>query len=219
MDRLLRRRGVCSSLGVALFLLLVAGGCQTGLFTLTYLLNGGDVDPDYDGLKKKTVAVVCRPLAGMEYGTLKAAPALAKEISALLQQKVPKIKLIDQDKVAEWCDNNPWEEYQEVGKALGAEMVVGVDLEHFSLLQGQTLYQGKAKATVQVVDCVNGGKVAWEKHLPQSVYPPNTCIAASEVQEPDFRREFVHVLADQIARHFYAHDPHADLGQDGAALR
>ena len=37
--------------------------------------------------------------------------------------------------------------------------------------------------------------------------------------EAEFRREFVAVLADQIARHFYAHDPYADLAQDAAALK
>jgi hypothetical protein len=219
MDRLFRRRGIWPSLGMVLFSLAFSGGCTTGLFTLTYLINGGLIDPDFDGLKKKTVVVVCRPVAGMEYGTVDAAPALAREIGALLQQRGSKIKVIEQDKVAEWCDNNPWEEFPEVGKALGAEMVVGVDLEHFSMYAGQTLYQGKAKATVQVFDCKDGGKMVFEKRLPQTIYPPNACIAASEVQEPDFRREFVRVLADQIARHFYPHDPHADLGQDGAALR
>ena len=39
----------------------------------------------------------------------------------------------------------------------------------------------------------------------------------SERTEPEFRHEFVLVLADQIARHFYAHDPYADMGQDAAA--
>ena len=42
---------------------------------------------------------------------------------------------------------------------------------------------------------------------------------ASERTEPDFRAEFVGVLANQIARHFFAHDPYADLGQDAAALK
>ena len=37
-----------------------------------------------------------------------------------------------------------------------ADMVVGIDLEGFSLFQGQTLYQGKANATVRVYDCQQG---------------------------------------------------------------
>jgi hypothetical protein len=96
---------------------------------------------------------------------------------------------------------------------------VGVDLEGFSLYQGQTLYQGKANAAIRVYDCKKGGKMVFEKNLPQSVYPPNTYVPTSERTEPDFRSEFVGVLADQIARYFYSHDPYADFGQDATAFR
>ena len=68
-------------------------------------------------------------------------------------------------------------------------------------------------------DCHKDGKMVFEKDIPQSVYPPNSAVPTSERTEPAFRREFVAVLADQIARYFYAHDPYADLGQDATALR
>jgi hypothetical protein len=92
-------------------------------------------------------------------------------------------------------------------------------LEGFSIFQGQTLYQGKANATIRVYDCHKNGKVAFEKILPQSVYPPNSAVPTSDRLEAEFRREYVAVLADQIARHFYAHDPYADMAQDAAALK
>ncbi len=126
--------------------------------------------------------------------------------------------MIDQRKVNKWTDENTWDEYREVGKAMKADMVVGIDLESFGLYEGQTLYQGKADATVRVYNC-HDGKMVFEKILPQSVYPPNSGVPTSDRREPEFRREFVAVLADQIARHFYAHDPHADLAQDAMALR
>ncbi len=111
-----------------------------------------------------------------------------------------------------------WTEYTEVGKALDAEMVVAIDLQDFNIFQGQTLYQGRANAKVWVYDCKNDGRVVFEKDLPQAVYPPNTGIPTSERQEPEFRREFVAILSDQIARHFYAHDAHADYVMDARAL-
>jgi hypothetical protein len=156
---------------------------------------------------------------GLNYANAAVGRELAQQISKLLQQRVPKIKVVDAQKVAKWCDENTWEEYSEVGKALKADVVVGVDLEKFSIYQAQTLYQGKANSMVRVYDCLNGGKVVFEKILPQTVYPPNTFIQTSDIQEPEFRREFIGVLADQIARHFYAHDPYADVGQDTSALR
>ncbi len=208
--------------GIVLLVLLAvaalpAVGCQSLMFTVAYLWNGTDVPPEFDGLKGKKVAVVCRPLPSLQYSNSNVGRDLAGQITLLLAQNVPKIKIIDQRKVAKWSDENRWEEYTEVGKAVKADLVVGIDLESFSLYQMQTLYQGKANATVQVYDC-KSGKMLFEKSLPQSVYPPNTGIDTSEMTEPEFRKKFMLVLADQIGRHFYAHDEHADLAQDSTAL-
>lgn len=187
--------------------------------TAIYLWKGTDVDPDYAGLKGKKVAVVCRTLVSLQYRNACVDRNLAREITRLLKQRVPKIHTIDQRKVTKWTDENTWETYEEVGKALKADIVVGIDLEGFSLYQGQTLYQGKANATIHVYDCSNGGEEAFMKIIPQSVYPPNSGVPTSDQLEAEFRRDFILVLADQIARHFYAHNPHADLVQDVAALK
>ncbi len=216
------RPSVRYSFAVALLLavaILPAVGCRSGLFSLMYLIKGTDVDPDYAGLKGKKVAVVCRPMASLQYRNANAGRDIANVVTSLLEQQVPKIKTVDQRKVNKWTDENTWEEYQEVGKAMKADMVIGIDLESFSIYQGQTLYQGKADATIRVYDCKNGGKMVFEKIIPQAVYPPNSGVPTSDRTEPEFRREFIAVLADQIARHFYAHDPHADFAQDAAALR
>ena len=205
-------------LAVLAMLAIPAVGCQSVLLTAVYLLKGTDVDPDFKELKGKRVAVVCRPLVSLQYRDANVGRDLATQITKLLQEKVPKIKTIDQRKIAKWLDENNWEEYEEVGKAMKADMVVGIDLEGFSIYSGQTLYQGKANATLRVFDCTKGGKIVFEKTLPQSVYPPNTGVPTSDRPEPGFRQEFVHILADQIARHFYAHDPHADMALDARSL-
>jgi len=220
MDRLsLRRRIVL--IAALMIAALPAIGCTSGLFTVMYLFKGLDVDPDFKDLKGKKVAVVCRPTASLTYSNANVGRDLAQQITLLLQEQVPKIKTIDQKKIAKWIDENTWEEYTEVGKAMKADMVVAVDLESFSIYQGQTLYQGKADATIRVFDCTKTGrgKEVFHKNIPQAVYPPSSPIPASDRTEPEFRREFVLVLANQIARHFYAHDPHADLGQDAEALK
>lgn len=205
------------TVGLALLLtVLSAGGCRSMFQGLAYLIKGTDEDAEFPGLKGKRVAVVCRPLVSLEYRNAGAAKELAQEMSALLQERVPKIKVIDQGKVAAWADENTWDEFSEVGKAMKADFVVGVDLTGFSIFEGQTLYRGKATATLTVYDCVNK-KVVFNKPLPQSVYPPNISIPVSDKQENEFRRDFTMVLADQIARHFYAHDAHADMVQDSRA--
>lgn len=218
MDRPSVRYGIVLALTLTLATL-PALGCRSALATAMFLIKGTDVDPDFGELKGKKVAVVCRPLVSLQYRNANAARDLAQQVTLLLQQQVPKIKTVDQRKVTKWTDENTWEEYAEVGKAMKADMVVGIDLEGFSIFQGQTLYQGKANATIRVYDCRQGGKMVFEKILPQAVYPPNSGVPTSDRLEAEFRREFVSVLADQIARHFYAHDPHADLAQDASALK
>lgn len=198
--------------------LLAAGGCQSALATAMWVVNGNSIPAEYDGLVGKKVVVVCRPLAELKYRDTSVAKDLARQLAALLRSNIQDIEIIDPQKVAEWTDENVWDEYAEIGDALEAEMVVGIDLEDFTIYQGQTLYQGKANLAIHVYDCSDGGRLDFEKQLPQSVYPPNTGISTADKTDAQFRREFVRVLADQVGRHFYAHDAYADYALDATAL-
>jgi hypothetical protein len=218
MDRISSRYRYLFVLPVLAAVVFSAGGCRSLAILAAYLIKGTDVEADYRGLEGKKVAVVCRAGTGLTFGNPTVASDLARQVSLLLTTNGHKIKVVDHQKVSQWTDANEWTEFPEVGKALGAEMVVGIDLAEFSLYQGQTLYQGKANATISVYDCANGNKVVFEKSLPQVLYPPNTGIPTSDQPKVQFRRRFIRVLADQIARHFYPHDPHADLGLDSDAL-
>jgi hypothetical protein len=208
---------------LAMMLCLAAGalataGCQNALLTAVWLAKGNDIPAEYDGLQEKRVLVVCRPLADLEYRDTSVARDLARQLSLLLRQNVSKIEVIDQREVARWTDENTWDEYTEIGEALGAEMIVGVDLQDFTVYQGQTLYQGRATVVLRVYDCANAEEIVFEKELPPTVYPPNTGVPTSEKLEGEFRREYVQILADQIGRHFYPHDSYADYALDATAL-
>jgi hypothetical protein len=194
-----------------------ASGCTGLLFTAAYLFKGNDVPAECDKLREKRVVVVCRPLVGLRYNLARVDQDLAQEVGVLLRQHVPKIKVVDHRKVAEWMDENTWEEYVDVGKALKADLVVGIDLEHFDLHKSQTLLQGRANAEVKVYDCQTG-KLVFRKRPPQAVYPPNREVQTSDVQEADFRRQFVRVLADQLARHFHDHDRYDNFAMDAKNL-
>jgi hypothetical protein len=214
-----RRSGWYRCLAAALMAasLLLAAGCEI-FTTAAYLIIGTDVDPDYPGLKGKKVVVVCRPLALQQYRDAVPARELADQIAKDLKKNVPKITVVEQREVARWCDENNWQEYAEVGKALKADMVVGVDLTNFSTYQGPTLYQGRATVAIKVYDMKDTSQTAWEKELPQVIYPPNIGIPiSSDLSENDFRRGFVTMLGERIARHFYSHDSHADVAEDAKA--
>jgi len=195
-----------------------ATGCKSVLTTVMYLVKGTNIPAEFKELRGKRVAVVCQPLVALQYRNSTAAKDLGRQIASLLKQKVPKIEVIDQRKVDEWIDVHDWDDCREIGDALEADMVVSVEMEGFSIYQGQTLYRGKANVTLKVVDCANGGEVVFERFPPQVVYPPNRDVPVQERQESQFRREFIGILADQIARYFYAHDAYQDFALDAASL-
>jgi hypothetical protein len=218
MDRL-RSRPICMLLALvtAASGLTIASGCNL-VATAMYIVQGTNTHADFDGLKGKRVAVVCRPVTSLHFRDSSVSRDLAKQVGLLLEKHVPKVVLIDQREVSEWADENNWEEYVEIGKAIGADMVVGLDLEEFSLYQGQTLYQGKANLKIVVCDVSKSKDPVFERNLPQTLFPPNAAIPAGEKPEPEFRRQFVNMLSQLIARHFYDHDATVDFASDSTAL-
>ncbi len=211
-----RRSRLVVALGV-LAMLVTSGGCVGGLMTAMWLIKGPNVDAEFGFLRQKRVAVVCQSVDFSQYRYPSVPKEIARQVNVLLARHVPKIEVIDQRKIDEWIDSNSFDEYLEVGRALEADLVLGIDLENFSMYQGQTLYQGKANVRLMVYDCKTG-ELLVDKPLPQTVYPPNSVKTTSEIQETAFRREFVGILADQIARHFYAHDPRDYFAPDAAAM-
>jgi hypothetical protein len=218
MDRF-ARRSTTAGVGLLVALaLVVASGCSIVPF-VAYLVKGISTPADFTGLKGKRVAVICRPVASLQYQSSSVATELAQRVGDLLAEHVPNITVIEQGEVEKWEDENNWEEYIEIGKALQADMVVGIDLDQFSLLQGQTLYQGKASIDLAVYDMKHGKRPVYQKMLPQQLYPPNAPVPAAEKSLVEFRQQFLMVLADQVGRHFYEHDSTADFAIDGVAHR
>jgi hypothetical protein len=219
MDRLRTQSwSLLATVALVLAPLAVASGCNL-MATAMYVIAGQNTPAAFNGLKGKRVAVVCRPVSSLHFRDSSVARELAKQVSMLLQENVSKIELVDQREVFEWADENTWDEYPEIGKALNADMVVGIDLEEFSLHQGQTLYQGKANVRLLVYDLAKGKDPVFERNLPQAVYPPNAPIPVSDNQEPDFRRKFVAYLARQVGHHFYDHDSTVDFANDSTAVQ
>jgi hypothetical protein len=201
---------------LAVLAVVLASGCN--MFKMAvYLIQGTDQNAEFAGLRGKKVVVVCSSPASLTWSNASAGKQLAQQIGRLLETNDRKIIVIDQQKVATWMDENTWQQPTEVGKALGADMVLGVDLASFSILNGQTLYQGKAIVSFKVFDLKDKDRVVFEKVLPETSYPPSSGVPIGDRPEAEFRREFVGMLADQVGRHFYAHDAHADIGLDAKA--
>ncbi len=217
MDRICRRDWLAYVLTTGVTLAPLSG-CNIVATTL-WMVKGLDTPPEYPGLNGKRIAVVCRPVPTLQYRYPTAARDLAKQVGSLIAKNLPKTQVIDQREVSEWADEKSWDEYIEIGKALHADMVVGMDLDEFDLYQSQGLYQGKATITKLVVYDVKDGRTpVFEKSLPQIHYPPSSPIPSGDKPEPEFRAQFINVLGEHIARFFYRHDPTATFASDSTAL-
>ncbi|MGC3970406.1 MAG: hypothetical protein QM775_24655 [Pirellulales bacterium] len=173
-------------------------GCAQALLTGAYLIKGVGVPAEFKELKGSKTAIVCRPLVELQYSSSNAAEQLANNVGMMLKQKIRKIDIVSQQKIQQWTDEHDWENFEEIGKAVKSDYVIGVEIEEFSLYSGQTIYQGRARLCVTVHDMKKKGEKVYQKHLPQIVYPPNGGIPTSEKSEEDFRRQFTALVAEQV---------------------
>lgn len=206
-DRL--RPGLLALMATAPLLL---GGCST-LLTAAYIFRPADVPAEFDGLRGKHVAVVCRPIVELEFSDAGSARELASLIGTQLGQKVRKARIIGQAEVARWLDENAWVDYETVGRSLDADLVVAIDLEEFRLHEGSTLYRGHASAGVRVYD-INTKKLVFEKRVDGFVFPANSGIPATDRTEPEFRALFLQVLSQRISRCFHAYESREHFAEE-----
>jgi hypothetical protein len=185
--------------------LITQAGCLKAITLVGYIVKGTNDEADYTGLKDKKVAVVCRPLVELKYGAGTVVSDLAERVGQLLKQNGKRVKVVRQSEVNSWTDENPDQELGELGEGVKADMVLGIDLEEFSLFQGQTLYQGKSQVKLTVWD-VKKGDIVWSKPMRQVVWPARGGRPAQDEPLQQFQREYIEVLATEIGNHFYPHD-------------
>lgn len=207
--------------GAFLLLLLPSTGClHQILATGVYLVEGGNrVDADCEALEKRRVVVFCRPPASSEYSHAGASRDLARQVSTLLRTNVPGVDVVDPREVDQWLDENDSLDYKALGNAVDAEMVLMIELDHFDLFNGPTLYQGNADIRLAVYDLSDGNKLIFEEEINEMRFPLNSGIPMQDKPVRIFQKQYVGILAGTISRKFYKHDPHADFAMDAKANR
>jgi hypothetical protein len=201
---------------LALISIASAGGCST-LLTAAYLLQPADVPAEFNGLRGKHVAVVCRPIVELEFSDAGSSRELANLVGQQLDDKVRRARVIGQPEVARWLDENSWVDYPTLGKSLDADLVVGIDLEEFRLHEGSTLYRGRATAHVRVFD-VAEKKVVFSKRIDGFTFPAHTAIPATDRTEGEFRAMFLQILSQKVSRCFHAYESREVFAEDSLAF-
>ncbi len=196
-------------------------GCHPGLLVASamYMWQGGNLVPAACEvpLEEKRVVVFCRPPASQEFRHAGASRQIAKLVTSLIRDNGDKIDMVSQRKVDEWIDMNDSNDFEELGQAVKADFVIYIDLAHFELYKGKTVYQGNADVSLTVYDMNDNARDVWDLELGEVLYPVHSGIAVQDKRVDQFQREYVKVVADQIARNFYAHDPNDNFAMDALA--
>jgi hypothetical protein len=194
-------------------------GClHSMLATGIYIWQGGNVVPaECDRLEDQRVVVVCRPPSSYEYRHAGAARSIGKRVSALLEMNVPGIDVVSPREVDNWIDEQDWDNYKDLGRAVKATRVVYIELDHFSLHKGKTLYQGNVDINLDVYDMEDRGRLVWNRQVGELLFPKNSGIPSQDKSVQVFQKQFVNVVAEHIAHHFYKHNPDASFAMDAIA--
>ncbi len=190
------------------------------LATGIYVWEGGNLVPaECEALEDMRVVILCRPPSSHEYRHAGAARSISRSVSKLLVKNVEGIDVVNPKEVDNWIDESDWSDFEELARAVNADLVLHVELNDFELFKGKTLYQGNADVTVTVYDVNDSNREIWSHHLGQVLYPINSGIPAQDKPVQQFQREFVTVVAQEISKNFYRHDPNASFAMDALANR
>ncbi len=195
-------------------------GCIGLTAQLLHTIQGGHkIKAKFDGLEDKRVAVVCVSDAS-SYGPNSVTRMLQREVVSLLRENGDDIDVSHQDEVADWIDNNDWDQmdYREIGRGVDADMVLAIDLSGVRLHEGSTLYRGRANVVVTVYDMTDDGKIAFREEIHDFVFPRNGPRHTTELSEGRFRHLFVVVLAQKVAKYFHDYHLEDDFATDAASL-
>jgi uncharacterized protein YbjQ (UPF0145 family) len=208
---------LCAAMAVILSAAL-AGGCRP-LAQAIGAFEGHEIQQaKFNGLEGKRVAVVCIDVNSL-YGPGDEAELLARNVSTQLSQNVKNIKLVKSSEIADWIDQQDQAliDFRNVGRGVKADMVIGIDLNSISTRDVGTLLQGKANIAVKVFDMSRPEEPVYERPPTVIEFPEHGARHVTE-NEANFRVMFLRVLADTIAKDFYAHDRTLDFGRDATYI-
>ena len=198
-------------------LLIPAGGCVSLAANLLHAIHGNNRPAEFEGLKGQKVAIVCGTDGGM--GSDANSAMLTSYIHAALNTNVKDIDIVRQSEVERWLDSHGRSDadYQEVGKGVGADRVLAVEVLNLSLKNGATLYKGQSDISVTVYDVPAGGKILYRKQIPEFVFPKMGGPTITDISEAKFRARYLTIVASTVSGLFYDVDATADFALDPTA--
>lgn len=191
-------------------------GCIGAMSQLIYVIKGHNVPAAYDGLTEKRVAVVCVSDASA-YGPDRLTYTVSKAVSMKLARGVKKIEVVPQAQIDNWVDQNAWDEFEfsALGKGVGANAVVAIEIASYSIHEGPTIYKGRAEvtATVYDLDAPEGSQVAFI-YGPREFTFPKHGHPSIQSNDRQFESLFLARLTQDISNQFCKHDKLESFADD-----
>ena len=181
-------------------------GCIQEMAQLLYVIKGHKVEPAFPALKDKKVAIVCNSDAAA-FGPDALSVTIAKHIGLALATSEDQITIAAPAKVEEFIDANGWQESSaaELGEAVGADYVVVIEVDEYSIHEGPTLYKGRSDWTASAYDVANDGKIAFANGPNHFAYP-ETGRPSLQTSERVFESFYLGRLCDRISKLFVTYD-------------
>ncbi|MBQ7814971.1 MAG: hypothetical protein IJ387_10825 [Thermoguttaceae bacterium] len=219
---LVQRRFILAACAL-LTTLVCSAGCAGALMMPFYLINGTDApaifaDQMKEIPKESKMVVICRSnlnLFGQSNPNADLATSITYVVSNNIKgKKKKKLEWIPYERVEEMFDEEAFksESFEKMGAKLGADYVIGVEIDAFEIHHSTQFYQGNAKALVRLIDVKTGDTLA-RQSTPNFAYPP-TPIPKSEYQEVEFQKTFTVKFAQKISTFFCPYDPHDEYALD-----
>lgn len=209
----LLRGNHCSKYNVllvcSLALLCTLGGCAHFAGVVASAWKGDTVDPPCKNMEGK-VAIVCRPRASSSYQYSGIAVELARDLNKDIGPRIKKPKkcqLVPQKEIEQYCDGMESEsDFQEIGKAVGADQVICVDLISYNHVAGTNVWQGRAEVNVQLLDVKTGNVLYEPENLYEYIFPKSSVVPSTEMKEYNFQSSYLKKLAHHIGKNFVPYD-------------
>ena len=191
-------------------------GCVGASAQLLYLIYGNKISAQFEGLNGKKVAVVCVSDASA-FGHNELTMSVERLVASKLQQNVPKIEVIPQSTVDNWKDQYGWDEneFVQIGRGIGADCVVAIEISAYSLHEGSTMYKGQARVSSTVYDVANKS-VAFQVN-PEDYQFPKSGRPAMHITERQFETAFLEKLCEHLARRFYEYEKTDTIAEDAGS--
>lgn len=204
---------------VLLTLLVPTSGCISFAANLLYAIRGNDMPAEYADLNEKRVALICSTSGAVASEAVNS--MLCSNISSALSRNLKKADIVRQEEVDRWIERDGWADGDptRLAKGVKADQLVSVAIDNLKLRDGATLFRGQCDIRVTVYDIKNGGKIVFQKEIPEHSFPKEGGTPVTDTTEAKFRSAYLQLVGYRVSSLFHPVDPTLDVALDATMTK